>query len=299
MPRNNDSITLNQESKIVLMGTVMGDGSMNIHKRYKNARFQMKHCVKQREWFMWKTEKLKKVHTRNSIHEDNTGYSNTPCLHFLTRAALCLTMVFRIMYSSTEVKDSSGVVIGTENVRYLQKAWLETLDETALMAWWLDDGGRIGAGPRRGRCNTQNFSLAENTLLKEFLWDSWGVATTIQVCWAKTPETAKIPEASFLDTARIAAEDANDGEFAQDCIEPASGRVGYNKYFYLQLSTNALKVLLRKIMPVIPVESMVYKAFLVYKDESFQQSWIAEMKNAMPRFFAEIDRLYDQSRQET
>lgn len=39
MPRNNDSITLNQESKMVLMGTVMGDGSMNIHKRYKNARF--------------------------------------------------------------------------------------------------------------------------------------------------------------------------------------------------------------------------------------------------------------------
>ena len=37
---------------------------------------------------------------------------------------------------------------------------------------------------------------------------------------------------------------------------------------------------------------MVYKAFLFYKDKKLQQSWITEMKTAMPQFTKKIDELY-------
>jgi len=41
----------------------------------------------------------------------------------------------------------------------------------------------------------------------------------------------------------------------------------------------------------VPVKSMVYKTFVGFNNQNLQQSWIAEMKTAMPDFCDEIDRL--------
>jgi hypothetical protein len=40
-----------------------------------------------------------------------------------------------------------------------------------------------------------------------------------------------------------------------------------------------------------PCESMVRKFFMYYKDQKLQQSWISEMKTAMPQFSQKIDEL--------
>ena len=44
-------------------------------------------------------------------------------------------------------------------------------------------------------------------------------------------------------------------------------------------------------MPLIPVESMVYKSLLCYKRPLYQQYWIDEMKLNMPLFSSKIDNL--------
>jgi hypothetical protein len=44
-------------------------------------------------------------------------------------------------------------------------------------------------------------------------------------------------------------------------------------------------------MPLIPVKSMVRKCYLSYSNPLNQQHWIDEMKQAMPQFVEEIDRL--------
>ena len=44
-----------------------------------------------------------------------------------------------------------------------------------------------------------------------------------------------------------------------------------------------------------PCESMVKKFFMRYKDQKLQQSWISEMKTAMPQFNHKIDKLLKNS----
>jgi hypothetical protein len=44
-------------------------------------------------------------------------------------------------------------------------------------------------------------------------------------------------------------------------------------------------------MPLVPVQSMVYKTFMRYKEQVLQENWISEMKEAMPQFVDVIDKL--------
>lgn len=41
----------------------------------------------------------------------------------------------------------------------------------------------------------------------------------------------------------------------------------------------------------IPIQSMVYKVMMYYRDRDRQESWISEMKTEMPQFVSPIDQL--------
>jgi LAGLIDADG DNA endonuclease family protein len=63
------SITLTPEQREILLGTVLGDGSLKFELgAYKNARFGMRHSSAQLRWFLWKAKKLNGLFTRKAIH---------------------------------------------------------------------------------------------------------------------------------------------------------------------------------------------------------------------------------------
>jgi len=43
---------LSCQTKSILLGSILGDGSLTIAKNYKNANFQEKHSIKQKEYLM-------------------------------------------------------------------------------------------------------------------------------------------------------------------------------------------------------------------------------------------------------
>ncbi|PIR02174.1 MAG: hypothetical protein COV62_02125, partial [Candidatus Nealsonbacteria bacterium CG11_big_fil_rev_8_21_14_0_20_35_11] len=50
---------LSKNCKEIILGSLLGDGSLRIHKSYKNARFSFRHSVNQKEYFFWKAGQLK------------------------------------------------------------------------------------------------------------------------------------------------------------------------------------------------------------------------------------------------
>lgn len=63
-------------------------------------------------------------------------------------------------------------------------------------------------------------------------------------------------------------------------------------YYYLQISTQQLKKLLCTIMPHIPVQSMLYKAYLKYTRLDLQQHWIAVMYELIkPELHSDLQKL--------
>lgn len=50
---------LSDSTKAILLGLLLGDGSLKIHKGYKNARMSFRHSIKQKEYFEWKRDMLR------------------------------------------------------------------------------------------------------------------------------------------------------------------------------------------------------------------------------------------------
>jgi hypothetical protein len=315
-PKHPKKDVFTKREKCVLLGTLLGDGTIDIYKGYSNARMQITHSITQTEWFEWKTNELKALGTENSVHLiEPSGFSSKQKWHFQTRALPILTKLMAQTHKQAKVflfckqakvflfclQNKVKVGQGTKirRVISLERTWLKGLNTLSLMVWWFDDGGLIGKGSRRGRWNTQGFKYRGAVILQSYLEDVWGIETTIQVCWSKIDKNRKslTIDDYVLDQNAQDASDLVDGEADVNVANPPGNvRRGYNKHFYLQLKTRALKSLLRLIMPHVQVKSMVYKTFLVYVDEGCQQSWMAEMKQAMPQFSEEIDRLYKKTR---
>lgn len=197
----------------------------------------MKHSKNQHEWIEWKAAQLSSITGKNPFHiqqepikikNPTTGELTTTGtlytkVHYQSRALQCLTALHEELY--------------TNNVLDFSKPWLMNyVTEESLMIWWLDDGGLMGIGRRRGKLATHGFPVESLPYLQQLLFNKWGIYTTIQ-------------------------------------------RNTYNDktYFYLQLSPRMLKLFLRIIMRYIPIESMIYKTYLEYKNPILQKHWIFTM----------------------
>ena len=43
---------LSCQTRSILLGSLLGDGSLKIHKGYQNARFSFRHTIKQQDYFL-------------------------------------------------------------------------------------------------------------------------------------------------------------------------------------------------------------------------------------------------------
>src|SRR6476619_4058802 len=89
------------------------------------------------------------------------GFSKRTKVHFQTRALPCFTRLHNEMYTNNKVD--------------FTKDWLKDLTALSLMVWWLDDGGKIGEGARKGKWSTQGWGLDGNNALKQILKEKWDI----------------------------------------------------------------------------------------------------------------------------
>jgi len=117
------------------------------------------------------------------------------------------------------------------------------------LAVWWCDAGSLVSIGRKGEICTDLFSEDRVLVLSRYLKDEWKVHAHV-------------------------------GQF----------RSGKEAFLYrLSFRTEELKKFLRIVLPHIPVASMLRKCLVVNNSHSLQESWISEMKAAVPHFSTYID----------
>lgn len=158
-------ISLSQSCKAIILGSLLGDGSLKLYKPYKNARFWIRHSWIQKEYWEWKTSRLIEIQTSKSFQiQKPQGFSKQKKLLFQSAALEQLTEIYQITYKKNRLQ--------------IKRTWLNHLTPLSLAIWWLDDGSIIGNGKRGVFC-TDNLSKKEQIILKRYLFVQWKINVQI------------------------------------------------------------------------------------------------------------------------
>lgn len=159
------NIPLSDSCVSIILGSLLGDGSLKIHKNYKNARFKFRHSVVQKDYFDWKISMLQEISSEKScILQKPDGFSSNRKLLYQSRALESLTCIYKIIQSKNKID--------------IKRKWLNHLTPLSLAIWWLDDGSLI-SNKRKGVLCTDGFSKDSVDLLSRYLSVVWGISTRV------------------------------------------------------------------------------------------------------------------------
>lgn len=155
---------LSDSTRAVVLGSVLGDGSLKVYPPYRNARFSFRHSVDQKNYFFWKAELLKEISgPKNTWRQKPDGFGRER-LRYQSLAMPALTDMYLLTHKGGRFK--------------IRRAWLNQLTPLALAVWWLDDGSLI-VNSRRGVLCTDPFPYEEQLILQKYLSVVWNVRTHI------------------------------------------------------------------------------------------------------------------------
>lgn len=155
---------LSDQCREIILGSLLGDGSLRIHKPYKNARFSFRHSVHQKEYFDWKVNQLKEISSQNNVWQRNADGFGGDKLRYQSLAIESLSELYRQTHKSDRL--------------VVKRRWLNLLTPLSLAIWWLDDGSIIANG-RKGVFCTDPFPLKEQKILARYLLKVWGLNVKI------------------------------------------------------------------------------------------------------------------------
>ena len=155
---------LSKRCKEIILGSLLGDGSLRIHVPYKNARFSFRHSANQKEYFFWKVGQLKEISGESSIWQQKADGFGGEKLRYQSLALEPLTELYKLTHSGNQL--------------IIRRKWLNMLTPLPLAIWWLDDGSLISNGKRGVFC-TDPFSIKEQKILAQYLLKVWKIKVAI------------------------------------------------------------------------------------------------------------------------
>lgn len=158
---------LSKSVQDIALGSLLGDGCISINHRYKNARFSFRHSIKQKDYFLWKVEKLTSISSRRKSWIQNTvknEFGIGKKLRFQSRALPTLSKIYSL--------------VTNKGIKKVNKHWLKALSPLSIAIWWMDDGSLI-SNTRKGVFCTDAFSEKEIVLLQKYLEEGWNVRTRV------------------------------------------------------------------------------------------------------------------------
>ena len=161
-----NQVPLSDRTKEIILGTILGDGSLKKQKNYANSRLQFRHSEKDSEYFYWKSKELSEISGEKSTHKQNAdGYSKNSKLHFQSKALPELTTLHDLT--------------SRNNTLEIKRKWLNNLTALSLAVWWCDDGSLIGEGGRKGVFCTDSFDKKSVTIIAQYLDKVWNIQTKV------------------------------------------------------------------------------------------------------------------------
>lgn len=155
---------LSDQCRALILGSLLGDGSLRVHSGYREARFAFRHSEKQGDYFWWKVKQLSEISgVSHSWQQPADGFGGAK-LRYQSRAHPGLTELYRLTTDHGRLR--------------IRRRWLNLLTPLSLAVWWLDDGSIITNG-RRGVFCTDPFSYEEQAILARYLENVWDVRVAI------------------------------------------------------------------------------------------------------------------------
>lgn len=155
---------LSDRSKEIILGSLLGDGSLKIHPGYRNARFSFRHSIQQEDYFFWKAKELKEISGDSYFWKQKPDGFGGEKLRYQSLALGQLTDLYHL----THKKDKFVA----------QPEWLSLLTPLSLAVWWLDDGSLI-VNSRRGVICTDPFPYEFQVTLADYLNKKWQIKVKI------------------------------------------------------------------------------------------------------------------------
>lgn len=153
--------SLSKPCREIILGSLFGDGSLKLHKNYKNARFSMRHSQKQKEYFLWKVRELNEISGGQCVwlQKGKDGWGKDK-LRYQSRALEELTKIYELTHPSGRFR--------------IRRKWLNQLSPLSLCIWWLDDGSLV-SDCRQGVLCTDRFSFKELIILVRYFRKVWHI----------------------------------------------------------------------------------------------------------------------------
>ena len=175
--------SLSETELSVVLGGLLGDGSLRIHSGYKNARYAFRHSMINKEYFLSKTKQLNALASPGSvILQPPDGWSPRKKLRFCTRALPSLTAVHSMTHK--------------RNKLLIRRRWLNHCTALSLAIWWFDDGSIVGGG-RQGCLSSDGFSKKECQVLAKYLQVAWGVEARVHPITGNKKKRARSLETPY------------------------------------------------------------------------------------------------------
>ena len=160
-------VSLSDDCKSIIYGTLLGDGWLQKTKGYKNARLSIRHSSVQVDYFNWKANRLQEIASPKSVQKQapketksTTGFGKQMKLLFQSRACSELSEIYSVTHFNNRL--------------HIQRRWCNHLTPLSLAVWWCDDGSIIDNG-RKGVLCTDSFDETSVRLLANYLQIVWGI----------------------------------------------------------------------------------------------------------------------------
>lgn len=156
---------LKDRCKEIILGSLLGDGSLVISKGYKEPRFEFRHSISQRDYFFWKVSELEEISGDKCFNiQKADGWSKKKKLHYQSLARPCLRDIYYLTRPDGKFR--------------ISEKWLRELSPLSLLVWWLDDGSLV-SNSRKGVFCTEGFEYRDLSTLSRYLKNTWKVRTQI------------------------------------------------------------------------------------------------------------------------
>lgn len=146
----------------VLLGTLLGDGSLRISARFVNPRVSFRHSEKQKEYFDWKVRELKSFSSAKDVWFQSADLEDKGGAKW--------------RYQSAATPDLMKIykLITKRGRKTVTRRWLNKLTPLSLALWWMDDGSIVGNG-RKGILCTDSFSEEEIKIIVRYFRIVWDI----------------------------------------------------------------------------------------------------------------------------
>lgn len=151
------SVHLTNRQRAIIIGTLLGDGSLVETFSKNNLRLQIDHCAAQKEYVFWKYEALKPLVLSSPAYK-----SINKSWRFRTISHPDLTDVGKIFYRRRQ--------------KIVPQEITSLLEPIGLAVWFMDDGARYSNGAYV--LNTQCFKRNGVRLLQKCLKEKFGIHQT-------------------------------------------------------------------------------------------------------------------------